>query len=61
VLKPGEVLIHVEYEYDIDGNPPKRIAMSRINTYVHMSAFEQFPLGTIRKSFENVEFREIEV
>lgn len=35
--------------------------MSRINAYAHMPAFEQFPLGTIRRSLENVGFQNVEV
>jgi SAM-dependent methyltransferase len=61
VLKPGGVVTHVEYEHDMDSNSPGRNVMSRINTYAHMPAFEQFPLGTIRKSLEDVGFREVEV
>ena len=61
VLKPGGVVTHVEYEHDMDHNPAGRRAMSRINTYAHMPAFEQFPLGTIRKKLEAVGFRDVEV
>lgn len=61
VLKPGGVVTHVEYEHDMDNNPVGRRAMSRINAYAHMPAFEQFPLGTIRRSLENVGFQNVEV
>lgn len=61
VLKPGGVVAHVEYEHGMDENSPGRSAMARINTYAHMPAFEQFPLGAIRKSLDDVGFREIEV
>jgi sterol 24-C-methyltransferase len=61
VLKPGGVVTHVEYEHDMDNNPVGRRAMSLINDYTHMPAFEQFPLGTIRRSLENVGFQNVEV
>src|SRR5271155_2537586 len=61
VLKPGGVVTHVEYEHDMDNNPIGRKAMGRINTYAHMPAFEQFPLGAIRKRLENVGFQDVEV
>ena len=61
VLKPGGVVTHVEYEHDMDNNPVGRRAMSRINAYAHMPAFEQFPLGAIRRSLENVGFQNVEV
>lgn len=61
VLKPGGVVVHVEYEHDMDHNPIGRKAMSRINTYAHMPAFEQFPLGTLRRSLEKVGFEDVEV
>ena len=40
VLKPGGVVVHVEYEHDMDNNPVGRKAMYRINTYAHMPAFD---------------------
>lgn len=61
VLKPGGVVTHVEYEHDMDNNPVGRRAMSLINDYTHMPAFEQFPLGTVRRSLENVGFQNVEV
>ena len=61
VLKPGGIVTHVEYEHDMDNNPVGRRAMSRVNTYAHMPAFEQFSLGTIRKRLENVGFQDVEV
>jgi sterol 24-C-methyltransferase len=61
VVKPGGVVTHVAYEHDMDSDSPGRSALSRINAYTHMPAFEQFPLGTIRKSLDDVGFREIEV
>jgi sterol 24-C-methyltransferase len=61
VLKPGGVVAHAEYEHDLDNNPVGRKAMGRINTYAHMPAFEQFPLGAIRKKLENVGFQDVEV
>jgi sterol 24-C-methyltransferase len=61
VLKPGGVVIHVEYEHDMDNNPVGRKAMRQINTYAHMPAFEQFPLGTIRKKLQNAGFQDVEV
>ncbi|EXJ70428.1 uncharacterized protein A1O5_06496 [Cladophialophora psammophila CBS 110553] len=61
VLKPGGVVTHVEYEHDMDNNPVGQSAMRRINAYAHMPAFDQFPLGTIRKRLENVGFQDVEV
>jgi sterol 24-C-methyltransferase len=61
VLKPGGVMTHVEYEHDMDNNPVGRRAMSRMNAYTHMPGLEQFPLGTIRRSLENVGFQNVEV
>ena len=61
VLKPGGVVTHVEYEHDMDNNPVGRRVLSRINAYAHMPAFQQFPLGAIRRSLENVGFQNVEV
>lgn len=60
VLKPGGVVTHVEYEHDMDNNPAGRKVMGRINTYAHMPAFEQFPLGSIREKLQNAGFQDVE-
>ena len=61
VLKPGGVVTHVEYEHDMDNNPVGRRVLSQINVLAHMPAFQQFPLGTIRKILEDVGFQNVEV
>jgi ubiquinone/menaquinone biosynthesis C-methylase UbiE len=61
VLKPGGVVTHVTYEHDMGSNSPGRSVMSRVNAYAHMPTFEQYPLGTTRKSLEDIGFEEIEV
>lgn len=61
VLKPGGVVTHVEYEHDMDHNPSGRTALTKINGYAHMPAFEQFPLGTVRRKLEQAGFQNVQV
>lgn len=43
VLRLGGVIVLVEYEHDIDESKPAALAvLSKINTYTHMPAFQQF-------------------
>jgi sterol 24-C-methyltransferase len=50
VLKPGGVVVHIEYEHDIKEEQLRALlALSEINNYAHMTAFQQFSFGTIRR------------
>ncbi|MCJ1311670.1 hypothetical protein MMC25_005343 [Agyrium rufum] len=61
VLKPGGVIVHVEYEHDMDDRHVGRKALAKVNEYSHMPAFEQFTLGTIRSRLEKTGFEGLEV
>ena len=61
VLKPGAVVTHVEYEHDMNDKSVGWKAMSRVNSYAHMPAFDQFPLGTIQRKLENAGFQDVKV
>ena len=61
VLKPGGTITLFEYEHNISENGAALSALSRVNTYSSMTAFQGFTIGTIRKMMEVVGFEEIEV
>lgn len=62
VLKPGGVVVLSEYEHDIDETKPFALAaLTTVNTYAHMPAFQQFKIGTIEKKLEQAGFQDIEV
>ena len=61
VLKPGGVLVHIEYEHDAADNPSALRKLTRVNAYSHMPAFQQFTIGTIQKKLESVGFEDVEV
>lgn len=62
VLKPEGVMVHVEYEHDIDKSKPAAYAaLCKINLHSHMPVFQQSSLGTIRRNLESTGAEKIEV
>ena len=61
VLKPGGTITLFEYEHNIQERGAAMSALSQVNTYSSMTAFQGFTIGTIRKTMEAVGFEDIEV
>ena len=57
VLKPGGIMVNIEYEHSITENASVSRKLARVNKYSHMPAFTEFSFGTIQKKLENVGFQ----
>ena len=56
VLKPGGVLVNIEYEHNVTGNVSASRKLARVNKSSHMPAFTKFSFGTIQRKLENAGF-----
>lgn len=61
VLRPGGVIVHMEYEHDESEDPAVMCKLDRVCKGSSIPAFQQFTYGTIQQKLEKAGFVDVEV